>query len=146
MMSEYTISEEVVAGASPEDEESVRNLAKSGFKAILNLRPTDAPAQFSSRDEGLAAAEAGLTYLCFPVAEGEVDDFHVRSLHSKLKLLPKPVFMHGDNSSSAAALGILDRAVSENWTADEAVQRARELGVEVDDASFRGFVERASEA
>lgn len=142
-MSRVTISEDVIVGPPPENEETVRGLAREGFRSILNLRPMNSPAAFSSRKEGVAATEDDLTYLNYPISGDDLDEFHVRAFRTKLKLLPKPVFVHGEDSSRrAAALGLIDLAMTENWTGQQALQKAVELGIEIEDPVLRESVVR----
>ena len=146
-MPRIAISDELVVGPPPENVESIRRLADDGFQAILNLRPTNAASDFSSRDEGLAAVEQDLTYLCAPLPSEGLDDFSVRSVITKLDLLPKPIFMHADQSSKAAVIGLIDSAVSKNWSVSDTLKQADELGLETDDTpEIHEFVERFVDA
>ena len=151
-MCRIAVSDNLVIGPSPENPSTVRELADDGFQTILNLHSAVAPAgfssrdDFSSRDEGLAAAEHNLTYLFAPLPDDGIDDFAVSSVLTKLELLPKPIFMHADDPSIAAVLAIVDRAISENWTTAEALQHASGLGLEIDTPRLRDIVRQAVES
>jgi len=136
-MQAVEISNDVYVGSPPECEEDVHKLVEDGFQSILSLRLPETKAEFTSRDEGVCATEGGLVFLNCPVSVDDFDEFHVNSFRTKLRLLPKPVFIHAENWKRAAVLGVIDRAVDENWSSHKALEAAEKMGITSEHQTFR---------
>jgi len=136
----------IFVGVAPANEQDVNSLAEEGVQSVLCLRSTAADDQFSSQDLGVAVSRAGMIYLNFPVASDELNEFHVNSIRTKLKMMPKPVFVHAENWHQAAAVALIDRIAEEDWSSDHAWSYAAEQGIEFDEPHLRAAVERYTEA
>jgi len=90
------------------------------FQSIFNIQPIGDAERYSSREEGISTRNAQLIYLNYQIAEEEVDQFHISAFCTKLKLLPAPTYVHGDDLEKAALLCLIDHALKNDWSADEA--------------------------
>lgn len=123
------LNEQVAVGGPPTADDDVRDLASRDFQSILNLRTDVEDDGYSSREEGVSANEAGLVYLNYPLGDGALDDFHISAFRTKLSLLPAPTYVHAGNSPRAAALVLIDHAIKQQWSADEALNQVPSLGL-----------------
>jgi uncharacterized protein (TIGR01244 family) len=77
--------------------DDVAEIARLGFKAIVNNRPDfeGGPAQPTGASVEAAAKAAGLDYLFFPVGSGiPVGPEQVAQFAERMRALPQPVFVY----------------------------------------------------
>jgi len=105
-----------------------------GFKSIINLRASSEESILSPEDEKSKAREMGFEYANIPVIE-DINSQTVNSVFEKIKELRKnsgPVFVHCGGGRRAAAMTILYLAVESGWTLKDAVEKAQELGLNLE--------------
>ncbi|GAC1469354.1 MAG: hypothetical protein NVSMB9_13090 [Isosphaeraceae bacterium] len=124
---------------SVEDLEALKN---EGYHGVINLRSDGEPEQpLSTQGEGEAAKRLDLDYLHYGVGAGPLTEEGVASVcrfldeHSEGKTL-----VHCRKGGRAAALVLIHRALAEGWPADEAVNKGKTLGLDVD-GGLRTLVE-----
>ena len=138
-METKAITDQVLVGGQPNGDE-LQELASQGVAAVINLREAnedDDPT--SSRDEALRVQQLGMTYVNSPVGLAQLDSFHLNTFRAKLNLLPKPVYVHCSNGQRATALALASLGITEQWTSEEALSRADEIGCDCH-GPLRNFV------
>lgn len=115
-------------------EAELKVLRDEGFVGVVNLRHDGEPEQpLRPADEGALVGGIGMDYLHVgvggqPLTEpvvGAVCDF--LDAHAGQKVL-----VHCRKGGRAAALVLLHRARTEGWTAAEAIERGKAIGLAVD--------------
>ncbi len=87
--------DEHVCVASQLEPEAMTELARLGFKSVVNNRPDfeHGPDQPTSAAVAAAASAAGLQYHHLPVAGGWQSPEQIAAMAALLKTLPQPVLM-----------------------------------------------------
>lgn len=139
-MNYVALSADVATGDPPANREDVGRLAEEQFHSILNLQTLGEEGVCPSRDEAIYAQQAGLIYLNFPIADSELDDFHLDAFRTKLKLLPPPTYVHAAQGPRASVLSLIDHALHHEWSADRALQFANEQGISCGDELWETLI------
>lgn len=136
-----TITDAITIGDQPSGDD-LNSLKAEGYVGVVNLRNDGEPEQpLSTSAEGDAARALGLDYLHYGVGSAPLTGDGVSSVcrflddHAGGKTL-----VHCRKGGRAAALVLLHRALSENWSPDEAVANGNALGLGVD-GGLRALVE-----
>ncbi|WP_237227407.1 hypothetical protein [Rubinisphaera sp. JC750] len=135
------LEDDVWIGDAPESAADVDALSQQGVKSILSLRAMSTEREFSSREIGIAATNAGLIYLNFALPSANFDDFHLNALQTKLDLLPRPVFVHAERWQRAAAACLINHFADSESTTAEVWKYAESCGIDVQDSELRAAVE-----
>lgn len=125
-------------------EDDLRGLKDRGYAAVVNLRHAGEPEQpLSPEAEGDAVRELGMGYLHLaiagnrPLAEQGIDEA-VRFLDAHTS---DRVLVHCRKGGRAAAIVLIHQAKANGWSADEALEKGREAGLNVE-GGLRGLVEQ----
>jgi uncharacterized protein (TIGR01244 family) len=136
------IDERVSVGGQP-NAEDIRDLAREGFRAIVNLRREGEEEQpLSPEGEGAAAAEAGLRYVHLPISLDNLTAKQLDAFRKELQSLPAPVYVHCRGGSRAAVLTRVQRAVESGETGQGTIVALEQAGYIDDDRELRGLIER----
>lgn len=132
-----------VAGRlSPND---MREIARKGFRAVVNLRHPEAQkGGFSVVEEGQAAERAGLAYANIPVSTEHVGSGDLDRFRAEISTMAPPILVHCESGSIAGAFVAAYKALGEGSSGQEAVATAREKGVELShelDEFVRAYVD-----
>jgi uncharacterized protein (TIGR01244 family) len=122
--------------------EDFEALAGSGYSSVVDVRTPEESEQ--SADLALerdAATKAGMAYAHIPVSSDQLDDSVVNAFRECISGLKGKVLIHGDSDDRSAALTLMHLAAEKGLTGEEALQRARELGIAQDDPRLTQFVE-----
>ncbi|MBW4694725.1 MAG: protein tyrosine phosphatase family protein [Lyngbya sp. HA4199-MV5] len=127
-----------VAGqVTPDD---LKQAATEGFKSVLNLR---SPAETGVLSDEQQQAEAlGLDYTNAPIAPTNDHDDAIDQVLWELDNLPKPVLVHCGLGARAGAIALISTAVSNGWTLEELTAKANELGVPLEQAFLKQFIQK----
>lgn len=121
--------------------EELGRLAQAGFKTVVNLRMAGEPNQpLSPKAEGDVARQAGLNYLHIPVASTDPRPEQVDQFRAQLAELPGPVLVHCASGKRSGAFAILQLAIREGLSGEEALARAWTLGFDWKSPELEGFV------
>ncbi|MDQ3070683.1 MAG: sulfur transferase domain-containing protein [Acidobacteriota bacterium] len=125
----FTQVDLTIACAGATDASAIPEIAKRGFKAMINLRL--ASESGANIDEAKrAAAAAGISYMHMPFDVANPDEAVVdQFLAAVTNTANQPVFVHCGSANRAAALWMIKRAVTDNWDANRAETEAREIGL-----------------
>lgn len=130
----------ITVGGQPSAEE-LRRLKQQGFAAVINLRThaeEDQPLQ--PDEEGELVRSLGMEYMHLPVAADSLKDVKVDAFRDELDKLPEPIFVHCSSGKRAGAFTMMDMAVKEDMSGQEAVQQAEQMGFECDVPELEAFV------
>lgn len=134
------IDESVTVGPQPSREE-LEALAAEGFRAVMNLRAEGEENQpMDPAEEEEVVVDLGLAYRHFPVSADDLDPETVNEFREHLDEIAKPVFVHCRRAKRSGALVVMDRAVEQGMSGDEALQWAEEMGFECDVEELERFV------
>lgn len=115
------------AGAT--DPKALAEVAKRGYKSVLNLR--EATEQGVALDESKAAAEgAGMKYIHLPFNPGKPDpavaDNFIKIVTDKAN---QPIYIHCGSANRVAGLWITKRMLVDKWTEEKALEEAKAIGL-----------------
>ncbi len=115
------------AGAT--DPKALVEVAKRGYKSVLNLR--EATEANIALDESKAAAEAaGLKYIHLPFNTSKPDpavaDSFITIVTDKAN---QPVYIHCGSANRVAGLWLAKRMLVDKWTEERAVEEAAAIGL-----------------
>ena len=104
----------------------LQDVARSGFKSVLNLRHP-AEAGFLS-DEQQEAEANGLRYLNMPVTPETMNDELTTSVLQQIDELPKPLLVHCASGMRAGAMTLMQFATRNGMTAEDTFDMAGRIG------------------
>ena len=140
MAGETKISERVTVGPQP-DEARLQQLARDGFKTVVNLRkPAEEDQPLPPELEGLKVRELGMNYLHIPVASNDMHVDQLDRFSEQLHTLPGPAYVHCRGGKRAAIFALLDTAEKEGWTSEETFRRGTDCGYSCESPETREFV------
>lgn len=140
MIDRIKISDRLYVGAQP-DEDQLRDMARDGIKAVVNLRANGEEDQpLSPEAEGVRAREQGLQYLHIPVSSKHMRPEQVDQFREELGHLPGPVFVHCHTGKRAGAFAMMHAAVEAGMTGEQALEQAERMGFECDVPALKEFV------
>ncbi|MBV6623004.1 MAG: protein tyrosine phosphatase family protein [Rivularia sp. (in: Bacteria)] len=106
--------------------QQLQQAAFAGFKSVLNLRAPDENSLM--KDEQKQVENAGLNYTNIPVKVEKIDDELIDQILEKIDQLPKPLLIHCASGMRAGAMALMNIAIHEEMTTQEAFQTAQKLG------------------
>ncbi len=109
-------------------------LKREGYVGVINLRNDGEPEQpISTTEEGEKAEALGLDYLHYGVGAAPLTEAGVSAVCAFLeKHNAAKTLVHCRKGGRAAALVLIYKAMTENWSANEAVANGNALGLGVD--------------
>ncbi|MDE2018568.1 MAG: TIGR01244 family phosphatase [Hyphomicrobiales bacterium] len=111
--------------------DEIAEVAKSGFRSVVNNRPDGEEAgQPAEADIRAAAEAAGLAYRFIPVVTGALTMENVADFRAAIAELPKPVFAFCRSGTRCANVWALARA-GEGASARETIGAAAEVGYDL---------------
>lgn len=125
----YTKVDATIGCAGATDPKAMTELAKRGYKAVLNLR--EASEDGAQIPESKAAAEAaGLTFIHVPF-KGSAPDDAVADEFLKVVTTPtnQPLFINCGSANRVGAMWLIKRMVVDKWPQDKAVEEAKAIGL-----------------
>ena len=128
-----SITPHITIGDQP-TEADLATLKDEGYAGVVNLRNDGEPEQpLGTAAEGEKARALGLDYLNYGVGSAPLSKSGVESVSEFLdKHASDKVLVHCRKGGRAAALVLLHEAKARNWSADEAVAKGRQMGLEVE--------------
>ncbi len=128
----YTKVDATVGCAGATDSKALANIAKLGYKAVLNLR--EAIEAGVLIDESQTAAEAvDLKYIHLPF-KGSTPDPKVAGefLQIVANTDNQPLFIHCGSANRVGALWLIKRMLVDKWPEEQAVAEAKAIGLSSD--------------
>lgn len=140
----HRIDADIVFGSSPSAKE-IERLAKLRMRSILNLNTEGEPGEVLSPNVEASWAETfELQHKRVSIDPALLGSVEVDRFLEALRTIEKPAYVHSLHGRRAAAFMILWLALERRKTGNEALNDARELGIECDSEPLRNFA--ASEA
>jgi uncharacterized protein (TIGR01244 family) len=131
------ITPEIIIGDQP-TEEDLAACRDEGYVGVVNLRNDGEPEQpLSTAEEGAKVRALGMEYLHYGVGGAPLADPGVSGVCDFIDRLTAEegkVLVHCRKGGRAMALVLLQQARARGWSAAEAVEKGRAMGLEVDGA------------
>jgi protein tyrosine phosphatase (PTP) superfamily phosphohydrolase (DUF442 family) len=122
-----------VAAAGQPGAQAWGDLARAGFKSVIDLREPDEP---RGHDEAGEIARAGLAYLALPVNHDTLGDRQFDSVRDFVRdPAHRPVLVHCATANRVGALLLPYFAIDEQLSLDEAHRLAVDVGMRSPDYS-----------
>jgi uncharacterized protein (TIGR01244 family) len=134
------VSDDVSIGGQP-TEADLKELQELGFKSVVNLRMEGEKNQPMSPDEeDEKVHELEMQYLHIPISMDTIGSSHIEQFREEYQRLALPAYVHCAGGTRAGALVMMDQAVKDGISGDEALKRAEELGVNCDSPKIRQLI------
>lgn len=104
----------------------LQEVAKAGYKTVLDLRP---PSEDHGYDEPAAVRAAGMTYVNIPVTQATLDAATLDRFIETLKTAERPVYVHCASSNRVGALYYAWLVLEKGMTEEEALEKAKAAGL-----------------
>lgn len=140
MQERVKINDRITSGIQPTVEQ-IKKLPQEGFKTVINLRTAGEEDQpLSPRDEGNLVKDLGMTYVNIPVSS-EVGPTaqQVDLFRQEVKRLPDPILVHCRRGKRSGAFSLMNEAVKQGLSGEEAFQKAESLGYECEVPKLKEF-------
>lgn len=146
MSERVTVTEQVTVASQPGEAE-LRRLRGEGYRTVINLRHAGEDRMPLSPDqEGEVVSRSGLSYVQVPVSVPEVDGELIERFRQQLAGAPKPALVHCKLGQRAGVLVMIDQARREGLTGEQALQRARSLGMEIESLELAELIRACCES
>lgn len=116
---------EELAIAGPITLNELRQIAKEGYKSVLNLRSPS----HSSNNEQQQVECLGLHHVNLPIDNEVMNPEIAIRVINQINQLPKPTLVCCNNATLAAAMVLMHIAISQGQPLQQAFRRAEELGL-----------------
>ncbi|MFH7029474.1 MAG: beta-lactamase hydrolase domain-containing protein [Heteroscytonema crispum UTEX LB 1556] len=127
-----------LSAAGQVTKEELQQAADEGFKSVLNLRSPDEPGFLV--DEQQQAEAAGLEYANIPLRPSEANQELTQAAIQQIENLPQPVLIHCAAGGRAGGIALIAAAVHEGLTYEEITQKAKEVGISLDQPHLKQFL------
>lgn len=142
-MERIEITDRLTVGKAHPGLEDFEQLAREGFRAVVNLRTADEEGQpLTPEREGDKVRALGMSYLHFPVNSDDISERVVDRFRAAIQGLPRPLFAHCKSGTRSGAFLVMHVAAEVGMTGEEALAKAEELGFECDSEELERFVRR----
>jgi len=132
---------------APPTAERVGELAREGFRSVVNLRtPGEQNEVLSPSAEGDVARRHGLAYVSIPVSPQDMNETIADRFDQEVSRLPGPVVVHCASGKRAGLFTLMHVARTEGLSGDEAVAKAEATGYEFATPEAKAFFTRAVDA
>jgi uncharacterized protein (TIGR01244 family) len=116
----------------------LNQLAIGGFKSVLNLRSPDENGFF--HDEKQEAQIVGLEYTNIPLNSQAPNPKLTAQAIQAVENLPKPILIHCAGGARAGGIALITEAIQADLTYEQIVQKARELGINLEQPHLKQFL------
>lgn len=125
----------------------VEELAREGFRSVVNLRaPGEQGEILSPSEEGEIARRHGLEYVRIPVTPQDMNEATAERFKREVSRLPSPVAIHCASGKRAGLFTFLHVARTEGLSGEEAVAKAEAMGYQFASPDAKAFFTRAADA
>ncbi|MDB9487978.1 sulfur transferase domain-containing protein [Dolichospermum circinale CS-537/01] len=118
--------------------EELKQLARGGFKSVLNLRSPDENGFFD--DEKQEAQIVGLEYTNIPLNSQAPNPKLTAEAIQAVENLPKPILIHCAGGARAGGIALITNAIQAGLSYQEIVQKANELGINLEQPHLKQFL------
>lgn len=124
------INDNLAVATNQVTREQLHQAAVEGFKSVMNLR--DPHEEGFMCDEKQQAEAAGLDYVNVPVKPNEMTEELADRVLAEMNKLPKPALIHCKSGMRSGAMALMNVAISQGISPEEAMQKGREMGFDCD--------------
>lgn len=137
----FKINDYFAVGFGHPGQQDLEELARHGFRAVVNLRHQDEDNQpLQPDEEGEHVRSIGMKYVHIPVSGEALDESVVDRFRDSVSDLPAPIYVHCASGKRSGAFTMMHVASEENMSGDDAVQEAEAMGFECDSPGLEEFV------
>ncbi|MGJ8545557.1 MAG: beta-lactamase hydrolase domain-containing protein [Sulfitobacter sp.] len=122
------------------DASALRQAAAEGFRSVVNFRTAQEQPDLAPDEEGKIAAQAGVSYLHYPVAPDALDHELVEGFRHKLADLPTPILFHCASGKRAGAMVLMALAANEGLDGEAVIAKGQAQGLELSQEKIGNFV------
>ncbi|MEX3314511.1 sulfur transferase domain-containing protein [Sulfitobacter sp. PS-8MA] len=122
------------------DAETLKQVASSGVKTVVNFRAEGEKGGLTPEEERQQAERLGLNYLHYPVTAESLDAALVDEFRWALDDLPQPVFLHCASGKRAGAMTLMALAADKGWDGETALQEGKARGIDLTEEKIGPFV------
>lgn len=127
------LTDDLAFGPQP-DEAGLRGLSEQGFRGVINVRHDEEDAvPMTSAEEGKLVRKLGMDYAAVPVPPKACRPHTIERFLGELDRMAKPIYVHCEQGGNAGGLAVMDLAIRQRMSGEQALARARELGVNLGD-------------
>ncbi len=121
--------EPTIACAGATDASAIPEIAKRGYKAVINLR-LESESGANIGEAKAAATAAGIRYIHLPFDVARPDETVVdRFIAAVTDGANQPVFVHCGSANRVAGLWMIKRVIVDGWDTAKAEHEARAIGL-----------------
>ncbi|MAT14685.1 MAG: phosphatase [Planctomyces sp.] len=140
MAQRIRIDESLTIGPQP-SREQIKDLARSGFKTVVNFRTTGEEGEPHSPHEERGVVESeGMQYLHVPVSMSSMNAEVVDRFRERIESLPEPIYAHCKSGTRAGAMFMMHLAAEKGLTGRRTLEQAELLGFKCDKQELKDFV------
>ena len=140
IMEQIKLNDNISIGGQPTAAE-LEHLKELGFKTIFNLRGEDEEnTTLSPSDEADKVQELDMIYKHLPVDMDVVSDEQVDHFRREMAEAPAPIFVHCSSGRRAGTFAMMEQAVANNMTGEEALKAAQKVGFVCDAPEMAKFI------
>ncbi len=140
MKNEIKIDENITSARQPTEDE-IKKLPQRGFKSVINVRTSGEEDQpLTPEAEGELVRKLGMQYLNIPVSNKDLPKKEqIEQFRKALEGMPKPIYAHCHRGKRSGAFIMIDQALKQGMTGDEALQKAMSMGFECGVPQLKDF-------
>jgi uncharacterized protein (TIGR01244 family) len=140
MEKRIAINDQVTVGPQPTVEE-IKQLARDGFQSVINLRVQDEEKnEIPPHIEGTLVRDEDMEYVHIPISMKQILHEQIATFRQAITNLHHPIYVHCASGQRAAALAVMDEAIRRDWSGEQALEQAREMGCKCDAPGLQDFV------
>lgn len=122
----------------------LEELAREGFRSVVNLRaPGEQGEILSPSEEGEAARRHGLEYVSVPVSPQDMNEATAERFEREVSRLPSPVAIHCTSGKRAGLFTFLHVARTEGLSGEATAAKAEAMGFQFASPEAKAFFTRA---
>ena len=147
MANRLRVDDRFTIETTPPTAERIGELAREGFRSVVNLRtPGEQNEVLSPSAEGEVARRHGLQYVSIPVSPQDMNESTADRFDREVAHLPGPVAVHCASGKRAGLFTLMHVARTEGLSGDEAVAKAEAMGYEFATPEAKAFFTRTVDA
>lgn len=136
------ISRELTVGPHL-DEDGLQELAKKGYKTIVNLcKKGELDQPLSPKEEAVKTEELGMEYVHVPISIKDLKSQHIDALCKELSETEKPVYLHCRIGQRSSTVGLIYHAIRKDLSVRRTLTKARKLGLSWNAPILQAFIEK----
>lgn len=133
------LDERLTVGPTKLTAEQISELAKQGYKTVVNLR-NDSELDPTPAEEGELVRAAGMKYVHVPVNTEALTIGLGNRFNQEVSASPGPVYVHCAGGKRAGTFATINAAMSHGWSTEATLAKAAELGFTAGQPKLEAFL------